>query len=156
MDKLWDIVMMLESMQQTETHYRQLTLAQRPQEHTLRLRRGSVPTSNDGQMRFPTEFLSPAPYMRGRVSDAPADAPPMDLGNVMVGGTVACVHSSKLKDFKPRDWVLYESGWQDYALSDGTDVSKLTKGLAHPSWALEILGMPGFTAWAGYTHCAQQ
>lgn len=49
------------------------------------------------------------------------------------------------------DRVLSYNGWQDYALSDGIGVTLLGPDLLHPSWALGILGMPGFTAWAGLT-----
>jgi NADPH-dependent curcumin reductase CurA len=69
----------------------------------------------------------------------------------MEEGTVAQVAASHVKGFKAGDWVLCLNGWQDYALSDGTGVTLLAAGLPHPSWALGILGMPGFTAWAGLT-----
>jgi NADPH-dependent curcumin reductase CurA len=67
----------------------------------------------------------------------------------MVGGTVAWVVTSNLAGFAPDDYVLSFNGWQDYALSDGKGVTNLGQSPAHPSWALGILGMPGFTAWAG-------
>jgi hypothetical protein len=102
-------------------------------------------------MLLRTEYLSLDPYMRGRMSDAPSYAAPVALGAVMEGGTVAQVVISHVKGFKAGDRVLSYNGWQDYALSDGTGVTLLDAGIAHPSWALGILGMPGFTAWAGLT-----
>jgi len=69
----------------------------------------------------------------------------------MVGGTVAQVVTSHVDGFQADDWVLSFNGWQDYALSDGEGVTKLDQSLEHRSWALGILGMPGFTAWAGLT-----
>ncbi|MDQ8194404.1 NADP-dependent oxidoreductase [Coraliomargarita sp. SDUM461004] len=150
---------MRQSTQQTENENRQLVLSERPQgeptEQTLRLESKAVPTPAAGQMRLRTVFLSLDPYMRGRMSDAPSYAPPVELGEVMVGGTVARVHSSKLNNFKVGDWVLCANGWQDYALSDGQGVTKLANDLEHPSWALGILGMPGFTAWAGLLKIGQ-
>ena len=102
-------------------------------------------------MLLRTEFLSLDPYMRGRMSDAPSYAPPVEIGEVMVGGTVARVEISRLDGFKKGDWVLSANGWQDYALSNGEGVTSLGSAPEQPSWALGVTGMPGFTAWAGLT-----
>ncbi len=100
-------------------------------------------------MLLRTEYLSLDPYMRGRMSDAPSYAAPVEIGSVMVGGTVARVITSNVDGFAPDDYVLSFNGWQDYAVSDGKAVTNLGQSPEHPSWALGILGMPGFTAWAG-------
>lgn len=63
--------------------------------------------------------------MRGRMSDAPSYAAPVVVGDVMVGGTVSRLGSSRHPDYQQGDLVLSNSGWQDYAFSDGTDVTKL-------------------------------
>lgn len=102
-------------------------------------------------MLLRTEFLSLDPYMRGRMSDAASYATPVEIGAVMVGGTVARVVESNLDGFAVDDWVLSYNGWQDYAVSDGKGVTPLGASPEHASWALGILGMPGFTAWAGLT-----
>ncbi|MDO6723426.1 NADP-dependent oxidoreductase [Celeribacter halophilus] len=142
-------------MTQTETVNRQFVLAERPKgaptKETLRLVETDVPEAGPDQMLLRTEFLSLDPYMRGRMSDAPSYAAPVEIGGVMQGGTVAQVVVSHIEGFAPGDYVLSFSGWQDYALSDGTGVTNLGKSPAHPSWALGIMGMPGFTAWAGLT-----
>lgn len=142
-------------MTQSETVNRQLVLAERPKgeptKDTLRLVEGEVPTAGIDQMLLRTEYLSLDPYMRGRMSDAPSYAAPVEIGGVMVGGTVARVVESNIDGYAPGDWVLSFNGWQDYALSDGEGVTNLGASPAHPSWALGILGMPGFTAWAGLT-----
>ena len=135
---------------------RQWLLAERPKgeptEATLRLEHGAVPVPSDGQMLLRTRYLSLDPYMRGRMSDAPSYAAPVEIGAVMVGGTVAQVVRSNIDGYAPGDWVLSFNGWQDYAVSDGKGVTKLGPSPKHPSWALGILGMPGFTAWAGLKH----
>lgn len=142
-------------MPQTATLNRRFILAERPKGEptsaTLRLETEALPSPGAGQMLLRTEYLSLDPYMRGRMSDAPSYAAPVALGAVMEGGTVAQVLASHVTGFKVGDWVLCVNGWQDYALSDGAGVTLLDEGLAHPSWALGILGMPGFTAWAGLT-----
>ncbi|VEI09788.1 Putative oxidoreductase YncB [Klebsiella aerogenes] len=63
--------------------------------------------------------------------------------------------STNHPDFKPGEWVLGYSGWQDYALSDGSDLVKLGDNPEHPSWALGVLGMPGFTAYMGLLDIGQ-
>ena len=140
-------------MTQTDTTNRQLILAQRPKgapdANTLRMIESPLPVPASGQMLLRTEYLSLDPYMRGRMSDAPSYAAPVEIGGVMVGGTVARVVTSNVEGFAAGDWVLSYNGWQDYALSDGRGVTNLGQSPAHPSWALGILGMPGFTAWAG-------
>jgi len=108
-----------------------------------------VPTLADGQMLLRTVYLSLDPYMRGRMSDVPSYATPVALGGVMVGGTVSRVEASKNPNHATGDWLLTQNGWQEYAVSDGKGVFKLGSQLAHPSYALGVLGMPGFTAYMG-------
>jgi NADPH-dependent curcumin reductase CurA len=93
--------------------------------------------------------------MRGRMSDAPSYSPPVEIGAVMVGGTVSRVEQSSHPDFKPGEWVLGYSGWQEYELSDGSGLVKLGENPSHPSWALGVLGMPGFTAYMGLLDIGQ-
>ncbi len=140
-------------MKQTDKTNRQLILAERPKgeptKDTLTMIEGAIPIAGDNQMLLRTEYLSLDPYMRGRMSDAPSYAAPVEIGEVMVGGTVSQVVNSNVDGFAPSDYVLSFNGWQDYALSDGKGLTNLGKSPSHPSWALGILGMPGFTAWAG-------
>ena len=146
-------------MTQTTTQNRRYVLAQRPKGEpdasTLRLETVDVPIAGKGQMLLRNAYLSLDPYMRGRMSDAPSYAPPVAIGEVMVGGTVAQVVTSDCKGFEAGDWVVAFGGWQDYALSDGTGVVNLGKKPENPSWALGVLGMPGLTAWAGLTQIGQ-
>jgi NADPH-dependent curcumin reductase CurA len=71
------------------------------------------------------------------------------------GGTVSRVEDSRHPDFQAGDLVVAYSGWQDYALSDGKGLTKLDRGMAHPSLALGVLGMPGFTAYMGLLDIGQ-
>lgn len=140
---------------QTDKINRQHVLAERPKgeptKDTLNLVESEIPVAGNDQMLLRTEYLSLDPYMRGRMSDAKSYAASVEIGDVMVGGTVAQVVESNVDGFKQGDWVLSFNGWQDYALSDGSGVTKLDQSPDHLSWALGILGMPGFTAWAGLT-----
>jgi NADPH-dependent curcumin reductase CurA len=102
-----------------------------------------------------TLFLSVDPYMRNLMAPVgPGYAPPVPLGGVMVGGTVSEVVASRHAGFKPGERVLANAGWQDYALSDGSDLLALGD-MARPSLALGGLGMPGFTAYVGLLDIGQ-
>ncbi|MBP5948177.1 MULTISPECIES: NADP-dependent oxidoreductase [Pseudomonas] len=140
-------------MPQSKQINRSVVLASRPHgapvEANFRIEQGPIPEPAEGQVLLRTIYLSLDPYMRGRMSDAPSYAPPVEVGGVMVGGTVCRVVASKHHAYKVDDWVLSFSGWQDYALSDGSDLTPLGETAAHPSYALGILGMPGFTAYMG-------
>lgn len=146
-------------MTQSTTKNRRFVLAERPRgepnDKTLRLETADVPTPGAGQMLLRNEYLSLDPYMRGRMSDAPSYAAPVEIGAIMVGGTVARVVRSNLDGFAEGDWVVAFGGWQDYAVSDGTGVINMGKDPKNPSWALGVLGMPGLTAWAGLTQIGQ-
>ncbi len=121
----------------------------------FRIETADVPQPAAGQVRLRTLLLSLDPYMRGRMSDAPSYAAPVGIGEVMVGGTVSVVDASTHPDFKPGDRVLSMSGWQDYALSDGSGLMRLPKDDPQPSRALGVLGMPGFTAYMGLLDIGQ-
>ena len=146
-------------MTQSNTRNRKFVLAERPKgepdDNTLRLETDDLPIPGKGQMLLRNEYLSLDPYMRGRMSDAPSYAAPVEIGDVMVGGTVAQVVSSDVDGFAEGDWVVAFGGWQDYALSDGKGVTNMGKNPENPSWALGVLGMPGLTAWAGLTQIGQ-
>lgn len=132
---------------------RQILLASRPKgaptDNNFRLIETARPVPKDGEILLKTIYLSLDPYMRGRMSDAKSYADPVELNQVMVGGTVAQVEVSHNDKFAVGDWVLNQSGWQDYSVSDGKDVMPLGKNPSHPSYALGIMGMPGFTAFMG-------
>lgn len=120
-----------------------------PDDNTLRLEKREVLQPGDGEMLLRTIYLSLDPYMRGRMNAARSYAEPVVLGEVMTGQVVAEVMSSNLEGFVPGDHVVANSGWQDFALSDGAGVKNLGKSPDNASWELGILGMPGFTAYAG-------
>ena len=140
-------------MTQTNTINRQIQLASRPvgapTAANFQLVTSSVPNAGPGQVLLRTVFLSLDPYMRGRMSDAASYAASVAIGATMVGATVCRVEASQHIGFVVGDWVLAYTGWQDYALSDGTGLTKLDPTLAPPSFALGVLGMPGFTAYMG-------
>ena len=110
-----------------------------------------VPSPGAGQVLIRTEYLSLDPYMRGRMSDAPSYAPPVKVGGLMVGAVVGEVTESDDPGIKPGDVVLAYTGWQKYGLATAATVRKLDPSRVPVTTALGVLGMPGFTAYAGLT-----
>ncbi|KAF1719569.1 NADP-dependent oxidoreductase [Pseudoxanthomonas wuyuanensis] len=138
---------------------RRITLAARPHglpaPQDFHLQTQPVPVPGDGQVLLRTLYLSLDPYMRNLMDEVgPGYAPPVALGATMVGGTVSQVVQSRQPQFRPGQLVLANAGWQDYALSDGTDLLPLDD-MAQPSLALGGLGMPGFTAYVGLLDIGQ-
>ena len=146
-------------MSQNREHNRRIVLASRPHgapvSDNFRLENTPVPEPSEGQVLLRTAYLSLDPYMRGRMNDAPSYAEPVKIDQVMVGATISQVETSRHPDYKEGEWVLAYSGWQDYALSDGSGLIRLGKTPQNPSYALGILGMPGFTAYMGLLDIGQ-
>lgn len=140
-------------MTQNTTLNRQIQLASRPvgapTAANFNLATTVVPAPGPGQVLLRTVYLSLDPYMRGRMSDAASYAASVAIGAPMVGATVSRVQASQHPDFVEGDWVLAYSGWQDYALSDGSGLTRLDPAMGPASHALGVMGMPGFTAYMG-------
>jgi NADPH:quinone reductase len=133
---------------------RQFTLASRPdglpKESDFRLAETPVPLLENGQILLRTLFLSVDPYMRSRISGIRTYADPVDIGQLMVGGTVGQVVQSRNPKFQVGDIFEGYWGWQEYAISNGERLRKLDPDLAPVSTALGVLGMPGMTAYFGF------
>ncbi|GAA4098529.1 NADP-dependent oxidoreductase [Nocardioides kongjuensis] len=108
-----------------------------------------LPALEDGQVLLRTIYLSLDPYMRGRMSAAKSYAEPVPVGGVMVGQTVCEVVESRSERRAVGDVVLAYTGWQTYAVADARHTRRLDPDAAPVSTALGVLGMPGFTAYAG-------
>ncbi|MFM2642832.1 NADP-dependent oxidoreductase [Vibrio chagasii] len=143
----------------TQQDNRRIVLASRPvgapTQDNFRLETVAAPTINDGEMLLRSVYLSLDPYMRGRMSDAKSYADPVAIDEVMVGATVCQVEASNNSNYEVGEWVLAYTGWQDYGVSNGEGLIKLGKAPTHPSYALGIMGMPGFTAYMGLLDIGQ-
>lgn len=146
-------------MPQTDSANRRIVLAARPQgapkPADFRLEQTAIPAPGEGQVLLRTLYLSLDPYMRNVMDEvAPVYTSSVPLGAPMVGGTVSRVVVSKHPQFRAGDLVLGGSGWQDYAVSNGTGLIPLGE-MARPSLALGGLGMPAFTAYVGLLDIGQ-
>ena len=140
-------------MPQTTDRNRRIILASRPHgaptPDAFRLEEAAVPVPAEGQVLARTVWLSLDPYMRGRMNEGPSYVAPVDVGAPMGGEAVCRVVSSRHPDFAEGDLVVAAAGWQDYAVVDGGTLRRLDPAMPHPSYALGVLGMPGFTAYTG-------
>jgi len=132
---------------------RRFVLASRPVgapiADNFRLEEVAVPAPSSGEVLVRNLFLSLDPYMRGRLSDVPSYAPPVAVDAVITGQTVGRVELSQHPDYQAGELVLGVGSWQDYAVLDGAGLRKLGADFKHPTFALSVLGMTGFTAWHG-------
>ena len=135
------------------TKARQIVLAARPQGKPrladFRLEETAIPTPGPGQVLLRVQYLSLDPYMRGRMDDRESYQPPIPLGGVMPGESVATVVASHAPGYSEGDIASAQTGWRTHALSDRADLRKLDPAIAPVTTALGVLGMPGFTAYGG-------
>jgi NADPH-dependent curcumin reductase CurA len=131
----------------------QIRLAARPvgepQDSDFTVVTTELPDIEPGQVLLRTVYLSLDPYMRGRMSAAKSYAQPVEVGDVMVGGTVCEVLESRAPNRAVGNLVLASTGWQTHAVVDARHTRRLDPTSAPVSTALGVLGMPGFTAYAG-------
>ena len=141
------------------TSHRRVVLAKRPPaepvESDFRLEAVATPKPGSGEVLVRTLYLSLDPYMRGRMRDAASYAPPIGIGETMVGGTVGEIVVSNHPGFKPGDIVEDRLGWQEYGVSHGSALRRIDPSLAPISTANGVLGMPGMTAWFGLLEIGQ-
>ena len=137
----------------TNPSAQRIVLASRPKgkvtETDFRLERTEVPKPEPGQLLLRTQYLSLDPYMRWRMDDAKSYAAATAIGEVMPGESIAEVAESRHPDYAKGEIVLAQTGWQTHCLSNGQGVLKINPADAPVTTRLGVLGMPGFTAYAG-------
>ncbi|XP_057470527.1 2-alkenal reductase (NADP(+)-dependent) [Actinidia eriantha] len=103
-------------------------------------------------------YLSCDPYMRGRMRQFhDSYIPPFVPGSVIEGFGVSRVVHSDNPNFKTGDIVTGMTGWEEYSLiQEPQRLRKIQQDDDIPlSYYVGLLGMPGFTAYAGfYEVCA--
>src|SRR4029450_11651662 len=133
--------------------YRRVVLVRRPPaepaESDFRIEEVAMPEPGQRQVLVRNIYLSLDPYMRGRMRDAKSYAAPVEIGEVMTGGTVGEVVKSNHPDYKVGDIVEDRLGWQEYGIGPSAAARKVDPALAPISTANGVLGMPGMTAYFG-------
>ena len=133
---------------------RVLTLAARPvgfpKESDFNLIEEPTPKPADGQLLIKTRFVSVDPYMRGRMNEQRSYAEPFEIGKPIYGGAVGEIVESNNDRFPVGGFVHGMWGWQDYHVSDGSDVYPVDPDLAPIQTAISVLGLTGMTAYFGF------
>jgi NADPH-dependent curcumin reductase CurA len=137
----------------TNSAAKQIVLAARPKgppsAANFRLEEIPMPQLPRGGLLLRVLYLSLDPYMRGRMDDAKSYAKPVDIGEPMRGESVCEVVASDRQGYAKGDIVLAHTGWRTHAAWDGPALRKLDPKQAPVTTGLGVLGMPGFTAYAG-------
>jgi NADPH-dependent curcumin reductase CurA len=138
---------------------REIRLVSRPQgfpdEELFEIAETAIPDPGEGQLLVRNSYFSVDPYMRPRMNDVRSYVAPFTLGEAMTGGAVGRVAASRHPSYAEGDWVLHGLGWREWALSDGSGMSKIDPAAAPVSTSLGVLGMPGFTAYYGLFQLGQ-
>ena len=137
----------------SEFMVRQIVLASRPKgpptPENFRLEEVPMPVMRPAGLLLRVLYLSLDPYMRGRMDDRKSYAKPVGIDEVMSGESVCEVIASDRPGYAAGDIVLAPTGWRTHAAWDGAALRKLDPALAPVTTGLGVLGMPGFTAYAG-------
>lgn len=132
---------------------RQWILVERPtgmiEPENFELKEEAVDSPAKGQVLVRTIYLSLDPTNRGWMS-ADTYLPKVPLGQVMRGIGIGVVERSRHSDFQQGDLIEGLTGWQEYLVSDGSNLRKIDSYRGVPLSAhFALLGHIGLTAYVG-------
>ncbi len=142
----------------TATTNKQVRLAERPVGLPTRANWSftteAVQEPTAGGVLVKTLALSLDPAMRGWMNEGKSYIPPVGIGEVMRAGGVGVVVASKNPAFAVGDHVSIGSGVQEYCLVPEAEIkryslAKIDRQVGSPTQWLNVLGMPGMTAYFG-------
>ncbi|KAJ1391404.1 Polyketide synthase, enoylreductase domain [Sesbania bispinosa] len=113
----------------------------------------TLPSQPSGALLVKNLYLSCDPYMRGRMRDFHGSyIPPFVPSQALEGFGVSKVILSDNPNFKPGDFISGFTGWEEYSVIRKTEQLRKIELDDHIplSFHLGLLGMPGFTAYAGF------
>ena len=97
-----------------------------------------VPEPGDGEVAVEVQYISLDPAMRGWMNEGRSYVPPVGIGEVMRAIGVGQVIATKNPDFAEGDHVTGLFGVQEYAVLDGSGLTKLDPELAPLSGAQDL------------------
>jgi NADPH-dependent curcumin reductase CurA len=140
-------------------------LAERPNPYivpgrTFTQRTTPAPTASDlkpDQVLVENFYLSLDPAMRGWLNDSRSYVPPVQIGEVMRGGTIARVLASTSSKFKEGDLVTtFGNVWTEVQILPAQQATLVNlPPNAKVTDAMGVLGMTGLTAYFGMTEIGQ-
>lgn len=133
---------------------RQWRLATRPvgliDDSVFRWTEEPVSSPDEGQVLVRSLYLSLDPTNRMWTQERDTYLPPVPIGDVMRGIAIGVVEESRHPQFPEGSYVQGMFGWQDYFLSNGSDLTPLA---IHPGIPLTayfgLFGHIGLTAYYG-------
>jgi NADPH-dependent curcumin reductase CurA len=132
---------------------RQYRLAARPvglpQDSDWELTSEETRAPEEGEVLAEVLYLSLDPAMRGWMNEGRSYIPPVKIGEVMRAGGIARVVASKAPGFAEGDLVYGTTGIQEYVTLPAATLSKIDPAVAPAPAFLNVLGMPGMTAYFG-------
>jgi NADPH-dependent curcumin reductase CurA len=121
-----------------------------PQADNFEITEAAVPALGDRQFLVRNEFLSVEPAMRGWVSAVANYSKPVGIGEVMRSFSAGTVVASRHPGYAEGDKVMGMLGWQTFAISDGSNITRKAQEHDLPlSLSLGVLGLNGITAYFG-------
>jgi NADPH-dependent curcumin reductase CurA len=119
-------------------------------ESNFEWRQEPLPTLGEGQILVRNIYLSLDPTNRGWLNEGENYLPPVAIGEVMRGFGIGVVEQSRNVSFPLGSFVQGLLGWQDYAVTDGTNLSEFPSYPSVPLTAyLGLFGFIGMTAYFG-------
>lgn len=138
---------------------RQFVLASRPNgtptADNFRLEEVALPALAAGEVLVRNTYLSVDPYMRGRMNDAKSYIPPFGIDEPLTGGAVGEVVESRSADLPVGAHVSHFAGWREAAVLPAAQLERIDTTRIDASAYLSVLGMTGFTAYAGLMKVAE-
>jgi NADPH-dependent curcumin reductase CurA len=134
---------------------RQWILRKRPQGEIapgdLEFVEAAIRPLEDGEVLVRNIYLSLDPTNRIWMSDQDQYLPPVEIGEVMRGGTIGVVEASRSDRYKGGEIVNAGlSGWQSYTIAQAASLSPVPVIPGIPLTAfMSVLGATGLTAWFG-------
>jgi NADPH-dependent curcumin reductase CurA len=119
------------------------------------VREAPVTEPGPGQILVRNLHISVDPYMRGRMNDVKSYVPPFALNEVMDGAAVGRVIASGAEGVAVGDHVTHGLGWREYATLEARHAAPVEPGDIPLSAWLGVLGVPGWTAYAGLVEVAE-
>ncbi|MGI4749785.1 MAG: NADP-dependent oxidoreductase [Janthinobacterium lividum] len=132
---------------------KQIVLAKRPEglptRENFRLEEIDLPELKDGQLLLEAQYISPDPYLRGRMNESPIPGAAFELNKPFVGAVVAKVSASKTADFKAGDMVSGNLPWATAIIAEAKQLQKIDTSEIPASAYVGFLGMTGLTGYFG-------
>lgn len=135
---------------------REIHLKQYPQgmptEEAFEIVKVDIPEPKEGEFVVRNLWMSVDPYMRGRMKspeETKSYVSSYRLRKPIEGSCIGRIIESKNKKFQIGEYIIGNSGWRDYWISDGRGIIKINSNIAPIQSYLGALGMPGLTAYVG-------